>query len=218
MSETNMVHKLWLACKSLSIKQPAFTLEDIAVACFIGFPKEFSMKGHNYPDTRKISANYMSGPRSMLKTGALVKTPSGLYALGTEPIATKYAHQRAYRNKPKPEGKTPDRGWMRDILISTAAKKLRGEMRGPINATDAMSVLKIRKISGLTRAALVKAQSKLRDLEMQQDSQPFVGIQPDLNFIRCVLDKVTPIVHRYDKVNKHEKSTSSQDAATDDVV
>lgn len=175
--------KIWHACKSIGKEE--FNFEDIVMACFALYPDAFKMKNHDHPDTRKIAV-HMSGNSGAVKRGVLMKSSDSTYRLGT--IMTKET-DRTYSN----EG-VKLKKWLHRFMSTSITGKMRGTIKSGINLIDVMQVLKIKQISGLGHTAMKEARENIRQIEMQN-----LAPQPDINFARSILDKITPLVIRYDR-------------------
>lgn len=176
--------KIWEAGLELSKTKPAFTLEDLAVKCWELHPKEFTMRGHNYPDTRKL-ATHMYGKSSLLKRGSIIKATNNTYSIGAEPV-----------NEPRKVTIPTDAAWLERQLKTKAAQKMMGDIKGAINTLDVLEFLEIRSIKSpnhLEHLSIVKA--RLRKIEIHGNSN-----QGQINFLNAVVDKITPIVHKLDKI------------------
>lgn len=132
--------KLWTICCAVFNTQDTFTIEDIAVAAFQQMPKDFSMRGHAYPDTRKISV-LLSGPYSMLKSGMLISLGKGKYRVNTM--------LNTLKEEPRPTLSLPsDQRWLEDFLNSDFARKS-SDRRTRI---DAMRALQVSRLSDIYKA------------------------------------------------------------------
>lgn len=174
--------KIWHACKSLDKNE--FNFEDIVMACYVMYKESFRMNNYDEPDTRQM-AQFLSGPRSVLKKGILLKASASTYKLGVPPL---YCDTRGGLNKKGLDKKLLN--WLHRLINCSAAAKT----ISTITLIDVMQALGIKQISGLGRTALVDATQRIRQIEMDGSIEYL-----KTNLAKSVLAKITPLVDRYDK-------------------